>query len=156
MAFDQLSLSSVLRNYKPSEHESEKASYGYLMSVVAFMFGLPLPVVNLIASAIFFLANRRSTFYVRWHTSQALLSQLTVFVVNTIAFSWTLKIIFGDTRLSNDYIAYVITAVAINIFELVLNMIAAIKLRKGQHVEFWFWGTLTHLLTNRTNEKAHH
>ena len=32
--------------YKPSEHEREKASNGYLMSLVALIAGLPLPIIR--------------------------------------------------------------------------------------------------------------
>ena len=49
----------------PGEHEAERASNSYLMSVVAVMAGLPLPIFNLIASIIFFFGNRKSTYFVR-------------------------------------------------------------------------------------------
>ncbi|MBY0486365.1 MAG: hypothetical protein K2P85_04130 [Flavobacteriaceae bacterium] len=44
--------------YKPSDHESEKASNSYLMSLVALVAGLPLPIINLIATFFFFIANK--------------------------------------------------------------------------------------------------
>lgn len=52
---------------KPHEHELEAASNSYLMSLLVAMIGLPFPIVNLIATIIFFLANRRQTYFVRWH-----------------------------------------------------------------------------------------
>ena len=36
--------------YVPGEHEAEKASNSYLMSLIAVIAGLPLPIVNLIAT----------------------------------------------------------------------------------------------------------
>ena len=44
--------------YQPAEHEQEKASNVYLMSLVAAMVGLPLPIVNLIAAPVFFPHDR--------------------------------------------------------------------------------------------------
>ena len=41
--------------YKPSEHETEKASNSYLMSLVAVVAGLPLPIINLLATFFFFI-----------------------------------------------------------------------------------------------------
>jgi uncharacterized Tic20 family protein len=132
--------------YVPFDNESEKASQSYLMSLVAIMVGLPLPIFNLIATGIFYLGNRRSTFFVRWHCTQALLSQVLVVVVNSIGFSWTISIIFGKNVINNDYIAYIITILAFNLIEFVATIFAAIQTQKGKHVEFWFFGTLTNLI----------
>lgn len=41
--------------YQPTDHESEKASNSYLMSLVALVAGLPLPIINLIATFFFLL-----------------------------------------------------------------------------------------------------
>ncbi|HLB01317.1 MAG TPA: hypothetical protein VJO14_08025, partial [Bacteroidota bacterium] len=73
-----------LRNfsYRPDDYESEKASNSYLMSVVAVMAGLPFPVVNLLATAFFYAANRRARYFVRWHCMQALLSQVAMLAMN--------------------------------------------------------------------------
>ncbi len=75
--------------YMPGEHETEKASSSYLMSLLAIVVGLPLPIINLIATIIFYLGNRKGTYYVRWHCTQALLSQLSVLIMNSVAF-WCL------------------------------------------------------------------
>lgn len=129
--------------YKPDDYESEKASNSYLMSVVAVIAGLPLPIINLLATAIFFLGNRSGSYFVRWHCTQALLSQLTVLVMNSAGFYWTLSIIFANKTLTNDYIAYMITIVLFNLVEFAATIYAAIQTRKGKHVALWFFGPLT-------------
>ena len=129
--------------YKPNDYEAEKASNSYLMSVVAVIAGLPLPIINLIATAIFFLGNRKGTYFVRWHCTQALLSQATVLIMNSAGFYWTLSIIFGDKILTNDYIAYIITILIFNLAEFVATVYAATQTRKGKHVELWLFGPLT-------------
>lgn len=132
--------------YVPFDSENEKASQGYLMSLVAIMVGLPLPIFNLVATGLFFLGNRKGTFFVRWHCTQALLSQVLVVIMNSAGFTWTLSIIFGKISLTNQYIAYIITIILFNIFEFCATIFAAVQTRKGKHVEFWFFGPLTNLV----------
>lgn len=129
--------------YKPDDFESEKASNSYLMSVVAVIAGLPLPIINLLATVIFYFGNRKGPYFVRWHCTQALLSQLTVLVMNSAGFYWTLSIIFGDNTLRNDYIAYMITILLFNLAEFIATVYAAIQTRKGHHVEWWLFGPIT-------------
>ena len=67
--------------YQPLDHELEAASNSYLMSLVAIIVGVPLPIINLFATLIFYLGNRRSAYFIRWHCTQALLSQASLFLV---------------------------------------------------------------------------
>lgn len=138
--------------YKPSEDESEAASNAYLMSVVAIIVGLPLPIINLIATFIFYLGNRKSTYFVRWHCTQALLSQLSMLFINSYGFWWTVSIIFTDAILSSNYFAYIITAVIFNLIEFITTVYTAIKTRKGIHVEWWFFGGITQHLVHSNHE----
>jgi uncharacterized Tic20 family protein len=133
--------------YHPTESEAEKASNSYLMSLIAIMVGFPLPIINLMATLFFYIANRKSTYFVRWHCIQALLSQLSLFVINTIGFWWTVSVLIReDEHVSNPYLAYIITVFIVNIFELAITISAAIKTRKGQHVSWWFYGSLTQMM----------
>jgi uncharacterized Tic20 family protein len=132
--------------YKPSEHESEKASNSYLMSLVAVVAGLPLPIINLIATFFFYVANRKSTYFVRWHCLQALFSQFALFCINSFSFWWTVSILFSDEKVTNQYFAYIFTVIVFNILELISTIYSAVQTRKGKHVEFWFFGNLTNLI----------
>ncbi len=133
-------------DYTPGEHEAEKASNSYLMSLIAFIAGLPLPIVNLVATYIFYLGNRKGTYFVRWHCTQALLSQVSVLFMNSAAFWWTISILFRDEVLSSNYIAYIITVVLFNLTEFIATIYSAMATRKGHHVEWWFYGPLTNLI----------
>ena len=97
-------------DYEPTEHEAEKASNSYLMSLIALIVGLPLPIINLIATLMFYVSNRKGTYFVRWHCTQALLSQLSMLLINSYGFWWTVSIIFTDETITDNYIAYLITA----------------------------------------------
>ncbi|WP_339609031.1 DUF4870 domain-containing protein [uncultured Roseivirga sp.] len=133
-------------NYEPGEHETEAASNSYLMSLIAIIAGLPLPIVNLIATLIFYLANLKSSYFVRWHCTQALLSQLSMLVINSFSFWWTVSIMFADEPITSKYIAYIITALAFNLTEFIATIYTAIQTRKGIHVEWWFYGALTNVI----------
>ncbi|REJ83734.1 MAG: hypothetical protein DWQ44_00350 [Bacteroidetes bacterium] len=135
--------------YKPMEHENERASNSYLMSLIAIMVGLPLPIINLIATLGFYLGNRKSSYFVRWHCTQALLSQLAVLMINSMGFAWTMSIIFGDKTLSNHYIAYMLSIIIFNLTEFIVTMITSVKVRKGIHVQWWFFGPLTNLICRK-------
>lgn len=132
--------------YEPGEHEAEKASNSYLMSLIAVIAGLPLPIVNLLATLFFYIGNRRGTYFVRWHCMQALLSQASLIFINSTGFWWTISIIFTSDTITNSYIAYMIAAIIFNIADFIASLYAAIQTRKGKHVEFWFYGGLTNLI----------
>ena len=117
--------------YKPAEHELEAASNSYLMSLLAVMAGLPFPIINLLATAVFYLANRHRTYFVRWHCTQALVSQLPLFCTNSVLFWWTVGLLFGDVELTSFYFAYLFTVVLFNVVDLVATVVSAVQVRKG-------------------------
>lgn len=133
-------------HFQPSEHELEKASNSYLMSLIAIMGGLPLPIINLIATFIFYLGNRKGTNFVRWHCIQALLSQLFLLPFNSVGFWWTISIIFTPETITSNYIAYMITISIFNLIEFIGTIYTAVVTRKGRHIEWWVIGGLTNLI----------
>ena len=135
--------------YPPMEHEAERASNSYVMSLIAVMAGLPLPIVNLIATVIFFLGNRRGSYFVRWHCTQALLSQFSLLAINSISFWWTISVFFQDGEITNAYISYMITVFLFNLAELIATIYTAVETRKGHHISWWFYGDLTNMLCKR-------
>ena len=135
--------------YKPGEHEAEKASNSYLMSLIAVIAGIPLPIINLIATFIFYVGNRKGTYFVRWHCTQALLSQASLLLMNSAAFWWTVSIVFQDGKISNHYISYMITVCLFNLAEFIATIYSAIQTRKGIHVSWWFYGDLTDAIVRK-------
>ena len=133
-------------DYIPGEHEAERASNSYLMSLIAVVVGLPLPIINLLATFGFYLGNRKGSYFTRWHCTQALLSQASLLLMNSVGFWWTISIFFADGEITNYYISYMLTAVFINLTEFVATIYTAITTRKGLHVEWWFYGPLTDMI----------
>lgn len=133
-------------SYLPDDSECEKASNGYLMSVVAVIVGLPLPIINLIATTIFYLSNRKGTYFVRWHCTQTLLSQISLVCMNSVGVYWTINVLFRDDIVTNTYIAYIITIILFNLTEFFATIYAATQTRKGKHVQWWLYGPLTNVI----------
>lgn len=138
---------------KPTEHERERASNSYLMSMVGIVVGLPIPIINLICTIIFFLGNRNATYFVKWHCTQALISQFVLLIVNNIAFWWTISILFDFNNFSNSYFAYILVLLIFNITEFIMTIYSAIETRKGIQVEWWIYGSLTNLILKSKEEK---
>lgn len=141
--------------YKPYENELERASNSYLMSLVVIIVGLPLPIINLIASVAFYIANRKSTTFVRWHCLQALLTQLLLFFLNFIAVWWTVFNIYYWKDYNVFYITYISIVVFYNIVEFILTMYTAIGVRKGQHLYWHFFGKICDKYILNSSESNH-
>lgn len=139
-------------NYEPLEYEKESASNSYLMSLIAGILAVPLPIINLIATLIFYIANKKSSYFIRWHCTQALLSQLSMLIINSIGFWWTISVVFQSNSITNNYISYIIIMLLFNLIEFMVTIYTAIKTRKGIHVEWWLYGNLTTLITKKQND----
>ena len=142
----RIMIATLKFQYEPDEHEAEKASNSYVMSLVAIMGGLPMPIINLIATLFFYLGNRKGTYFTRWHCTQALLSQFFLLPFNSAGFWWTVSIIFTSETISSKYIAYILTIFIFNLIEFVGTIYTAIATRKGEHVEWWVIGGITNLI----------
>ena len=135
--------------YKPNDSELERASNSYLMSLVAVIGGLPLPILNLLASIFFYLGNRKSTPFVKWHCTQNLLSQFGLFFLNSTGFWWTVSIIFYDEKATNGYFGFMITLIIFNLVEFISTIILASRTRKGIHAQLFFFSDLTNILVKK-------
>ncbi len=135
--------------YKPNDSELERASNSYLMSLVAVIGGLPLPILNLLASIFFYLGNRKSTPFVKWHCTQNLLSQFGLFFLNSTGFWWTVSIVFDDEKTSNVYFGYMLTLIIFNLVEFISTIILASRTRKGIHAQLFFFSDLTNILVKQ-------
>src|SRR5215510_4101648 len=86
-----------------TEREMESASTAYVLTLMVVMVGLPLPIINLIACIGYYFSIKSKSFFVRFHAMQAMTSQAFIIIMNSVAVTWTLKIIFSDTHYSNIY-----------------------------------------------------
>ncbi|KOS04872.1 hypothetical protein AM493_01565 [Flavobacterium akiainvivens] len=159
------------KEYIVQPYEHEPAGNAYLMSTVAVIAGLPLPIINVIASVIFYLSNRKASYYVRWHSLQALIAQAVVMPFNSIALAWTIRIFFEplvwtETRHNHYeahfnenlfdfpsawYFIYIFFVLALNLFEFIGVLITAVAVRKGKNVRWAIIANITDRLCSKEN-----
>jgi hypothetical protein len=100
----------------------------------------------------FYLGNRKSTLFVKWHCLQALFSQLGMFLFNTVGFWWTISVIFSEEKATNQYLSYMFTIVIFNVLEFIATLYLAIQTRKGKHIELYFFSDITNLFYKTEDE----
>jgi len=148
----------------------EQASNSYLMAIVAVIAGLPLPVINAIASLIYYAAHRQSSYFVRWHCIQAILAQAIMIPFNSFAFGWAVALITSHPTISfinlqggyngeTDnfiynpayFLLYITIIILFNIAEFITVIITAARVRKGKNVRWFVLANLTDALTSKQN-----
>ena len=132
-----------------ADDEAESASNSYLLSLVLLVGGAPLPILNLLASVIFFFGARRSAPFVRWHCTQALLGQLLLIPVNSTFLWMTIGLLFGHRELDDFYVGWGLVMLGLNAAELIASIYAAIKVRQGVDVRWWSVAPLVDALLGR-------
>ena len=131
--------------------EYEQAANSYLMSVVAIIAGLPLPIINLIASVGYYMAHRKSSYFVRWHCIQAVLAQAIMIPFNSIAFGWTLAIFLERKEVTLAYGTYMFLIVFFNVFEFFAVIYTSLKVKKGIDVRWPVIAGITDSLCSTEN-----
>ncbi len=128
-----------------SIREKEDAMGAYLMMFAAMGAGLPLPIINLIAIIIYYYLNKSASLFVRFHTYQALISQVPTTLMNAVAVFWGIRVAFFDDWFFTDalkgYLALVIVA---NIIYFILGIVGAVKARKGMMYYYFFFGKIAY------------
>ncbi|MEO9966491.1 MAG: DUF4870 domain-containing protein [Reichenbachiella sp.] len=126
-----------------SKKEKEDAMGAYLMMFAAIGAGLPLPIINLIASVIYYFVQKNNTRFVRFHSLQSLWSQIPTTLVNAGAMYWTLQIFFFENHSTSDlYFGYLIMMVVLNLIYFAFSIVGAVQARNGKMYYFLFFGKL--------------
>jgi len=124
-----------------SKKEKEDAMGAYLMMFAAIGAGLPLPIINLIASLIYYYVQKKNSRFVRFHSLQSLLSQLPTTAVNAVAVFWTLQVfVFHNYEPTDQYFGYLIMMALVNLAYFIFSIVGAVKARSGSMYYFLFFG----------------
>ena len=123
-----------------SIREKEDAMGAYLMMFAAIGAGLPLPIINLIASIVYYYLNRSASRFVRFHSMQSLYSQIPVTLLNAGVIMWTIKNLIRGGHFSDSFWGYLAMVVIANIVYFIFSIIAAVKARRGYLYYFIFFG----------------
>lgn len=126
-----------------SKKEKEDAMGAYLMMFAAIGAGLPLPIINLIASVVYFFVQKNNSRFVRFHSLQSLWSQIPTTLINAGAMYWTLQIfLFDNLQVTDMYYGYLIMLVILNLAYFAFSIVGAVKARNGKMYYFLFFGKL--------------
>ncbi len=127
------------------EREKEDAMGSYLMMFAAMAVGLPLPILNLIASIIYYYVNKGKSRFVKFHCLQALLSQAPTTICNAILVFWTVRIFFfNKLEVTAAFKGYAIAVLIINLSYIIFSIIASMKARKGQMYYMLLFGPIAY------------
>lgn len=128
-----------------SNREKDDGMGAYLMMFAAIGAGLPLPLLNLIASIIYYYINRNKSRFVRFHALQSLWSQLPVTLLNSTLVIWFIRILFfGERIFTSTFMGLIYAAILINIVYFIFSIYAAIQAKKGRFYYFVFFGKLAY------------
>ncbi len=128
-----------------SKREKEDAMGAYLMMFASMGAGLPLPIINLIASVIYFVVNKKKSRFVKFHAYQSLLSQFPTSLINGAGVFWASQIfIFDNLEVTDMFKGYILMAIILNLLYFIFSIIGAIKARAGHVYYFLFFGKLAY------------
>jgi len=128
-----------------SKREREDGMGAYLMMFAGIAAGLPLPILNLLASIIYYVVNKSKGRFVQFHCLQSLWSQLPTTAVNAGLLYWTLRIFFVDSMTFTDaYKGYLAMVIITNLLYFIFSIVGAIRARQGRMYYFVFFGRLAY------------
>ena len=118
------------------EREKEDAMGAYLMMFASLAIGLPIPLLNLVASVIYFFVNRKTGTFVAFHALQALLSHVPVVLLNAGVVGWLVGILVTPPHddFSPAFFWYLFFVVLLNVAYIVWSIVALVHARKGRFI----------------------
>lgn len=128
-----------------SEREKQDAMGAYLMMFATTALGLPLPIVNMIASVVYFFVNKSKGRFVQFHSLQSMYSQIPVSLLNSYLIVWAVYIFANDAAFTNVFWGLLITAGIFNLFYFIFSIIGAVKAYHGRFYYFLFFGKLAYI-----------
>lgn len=128
-----------------SDREKEDASGAYLMMFATTAIGLPLPVVNMIASIVYYFVNRSKGLFVRFHALQSMYSQFPVSILNSVVVIWAIVNLVKDRPFTNTFWGFLITAGVFSLLYFVFSIIGAVRAHRGRFYYFVFFGRLAYV-----------
>lgn len=126
-----------------SEREKEDAMGAYLMMFASWGLGFPLPLLNLIASLIYFLINRKTSKFVAFHSLQSLLFHIPISVLNVAPIVWLVVILVTDLSFRAGFFVLLLFALLANILFVVFSLLALMRARKGLFYYLPFFGRVS-------------
>jgi uncharacterized membrane protein len=126
-----------------TEREKEDAMGAYLMMFAAWGAGLPLPLLGLIASLIYFYVNKKTSRFTAFHAYQALLTHIPISTLNAACVIWGFLLFFVEKWHPNRHFwAFCLFCSIWNALYMIFSIIACVKAHKGRFYYCWVFGRL--------------
>ena len=128
---------------QPGEIEvrvKEDAMGAYLMMFATTAMGLPLPILNLVASIVYYYVNRDKGKFVQFHMLQSLYSQIPVSLLNSGLVVWTVVNLVMESDFTSMYWGYLVMTAAADLIYFAFSIVGAVRARKGLFYYFVFFG----------------
>jgi uncharacterized Tic20 family protein len=113
------------------QRERDDAMGAYLMMFASWAVGLPLPFLNLVASFVYYIVNRRSSRFVAFHSFQALIVHLPVAVYNALLMLWLVVALISGRSLSANFLPALVLGIALNLGYIFFSVLALRRASKG-------------------------
>lgn len=127
-----------------SKREKEDAMGAYLMMFAAMGAGFPFPLLNLLASIIYFSINKKKSRYVAFHSFQSLITQIPISVLNGVLLFWFIRILIMGMSLFNlQFFIYLGFVILWNLLYIILSITASVRARRGQLYYMLFFGAIS-------------
>ena len=115
-----------------TEREKDDAMGAYLMMFASLAIGLPIPLLNLIASVIYFLVNKKTSAFVAFHALQALLSHIPIVLLNAGLVAWIITKLATHATSWAWFFWYLFFTILVNLTYIVWSIVALINANKGR------------------------
>jgi uncharacterized membrane protein len=115
-----------------TEREKDDAMGAYLMMFASLAIGLPIPLLNLIASVIYFLVNKKTSPFVAFHALQALLSHIPIVLLNAGVAAWLITNLVTHAASWAWFLWYLFFTILVNLTYIVWSIVALIHANKGR------------------------
>jgi uncharacterized Tic20 family protein len=129
-----------------TKKEKEDAMGAYLMMFAASALGMPLPLINLIASLIYYFLNNKKSRFVAFNAYQSMITHLFIGILNFGLLVWVIYnfVEMSKKNLFNDYFYLFLFFVVIwNLIYIVYSVIACVKAYRGEFFYMLFFGRVS-------------
>ena len=113
-----------------SPRERDDAMGAYLMMFASLGLGLPLPLINIVASAVYYFINRKASRFVAFHALQAFLFHVPVALFNAANLVWLIVAIVRE-RFTVAFFVFCAVTALLNLTFVVYSLVALVRARRG-------------------------
>ncbi len=101
------------------------------MMFASLAIGVPIPLLNLIASVIYFLVNRKTSSFVAFHALQALLTHIPVVILNAGVVAWLIANLVTHAPWA-AFLWFLFFTILVNLTYIVWSIVALVNASKGR------------------------